>query len=94
MYQLSIDFFNSIDKDNQKLCRLLCKKIDDEILLLEDEENVDEEKHNKLEELLDNLCNNINSISNIKLETERKFLENYFSSSDDSSSGFSDEASN
>ena len=52
-------------------------KIDDEILLLEDEENVDEEKHNKLEEILDNLCNNINSISNIKLETERKFLEDF-----------------
>lgn len=75
--EICIDFFNSIDKDNQKVCRLLCKKIDDEILLLEDEVNVDEEKHNKLEEILDNLCNNINSISNIKLQTERKFLEDF-----------------
>ena len=46
-------------------------------MLLEDEVNVDEEKHNKLEEILDNLCNNINSISNIKLQTERKFLEDF-----------------
>ena len=75
--EICIDFFNSINKDNQKVCRLLCKKIDDEILLLEDEEIVDEEKHNELEELLDNLCNNITSISNIKLDTERKFLEDF-----------------
>ena len=75
--KLSIDFFNSIDKENQKVCRRLCKRIDDEILLLEDEENVDEEKHDKLEEILDNICNNINSVSNIKLETERTFLEDF-----------------
>ena len=68
---------NKTYKYNQKVCRLLCKKIDEEILLLEDEDIVDEEKHNELEELLDNLCNNITSISNIKLDTERKFLEDF-----------------